>query len=276
MYTSQTEHVGCNTGIKLSEVYLAPNMLFSQILPSFSNIFITFAATMDKELNENRRKKVGFLLKSEREYFRYDQKYIAQKMGVRQYLISKIEAGKRRIDIIELISYCETLNYSLSEFAWKIETYLHAEGLLPPPKMNIKNKKIGVEVSWFEDKFKASFREIVPKKIMFAASTFSELQKETMNTMKKVVRAVDKAGGKVPWRIKKEKYEFEYIFHDAQSLLNAYSPYISLAVISKTSDINPSLLSQYANGLKKASPEQLKRIADAINKIVTVLTPPVP
>ena len=276
MYTSQTEHVGCNTGIKLSEVYLAPNMLFSQILPSFSNIFIIFAATMDKELNENRRKKVGFLLKSEREYFRYDQKYIAQKMGVRQYLISKIEAGKRRIDVIELINYCEALKYSLSEFAWKIETYLHAEGLLPPPKTNIKEKKIGVEVSWRENKFSATYREIAPKTVTFTANTFADLQQEAWNTMKNLVKAVEKASGKVLWRIKKEKYEFEYIFHDAQSLLNAYSPYISLAVISKTSDINPSLLSQYANGLKKASPKQLKRIADSINKIVTVLTPPVP
>ncbi|MCR5043901.1 MAG: helix-turn-helix transcriptional regulator [Bacteroidaceae bacterium] len=223
---------------------------------------------MDKELNERRRKKVGFLLMSERKCQHINQKYVARKMGVRQELISKIEASKRRIDIIELIGYCEALNLTLTEFAWKIETYLHAEGLLPPPKSNIRDKKIGIEVSWCENKFSASFREIVPKTIVLTANTFAELQKEARNTMKKLVKALDKAGHKVPWWLRNEKYEFEYKFLDARSLLNAYSPYISHAVISKTSEINPSLLSQYAKGLKKAGPNQLRRITDAINKIV--------
>ena len=231
---------------------------------------------MSDALNNKRWEQIGFLLQHERNCQKLGQDVFARKMDTRQESISRMEAGKRRIDVIELINYCEALKYSLSEFAWKIETYLHAEGLLPPPKTNIKEKKIGVEVSWRENKFSATYREIAPKTVTFTANTFADLQQEAWNTMKNLVKAVEKASGKVLWRIKKEKYEFEYIFHDAQSLLNAYSPYISLAVISKTSDINPSLLSQYANGLKKASPKQLKRIADSINKIVTVLTPPVP
>lgn len=250
-------------------------MLFSQKNASFGKFFITFVTNMDKEKNIKRKKKVGFLLKSEREKLRFNQKEIAQKMDVKQYLVSKIEAGKRRLDIIELISYCEALGYSLSEFAWKVETYLHGEKLLSPPKINIKGTKIGVEVSWPENKFSATFREIVPKSIKFTAHTFDDLQKEAKNTMKRHFKEEEKKGHKVPWWLRKEKYEFEYKFHDAKSLLKAYSPYISLAAISSISKIHPTLLSRYANGKKKASPDQLKRIADAINKIVTKLTPPV-
>ena len=68
------------------------------------------------------------------------------------------------------------------------------------------------------------------------------------------------------WLVNKE-YDFKYKFLDATSLLKAYSSYISLAVISRVSGINQNLLSQYANGLKKARPNQMKRIIEAINKI---------
>ena len=224
-------------------------------------------------LYEKRREHLGVLLQRERKCQHIDQTDIARKLGVRQELISKIEANKRRIDIIELISYCEALNLTLTEFAWKIETYFHAEGLLPPPKINIQKIKIGVEVSWRENNFSATYREIVPKTVVFTANTFADLREEARNTIKRFVNAVEEVVSEAPWWIKNEKYEFEYIFLDVQSLLKVYSPYISLAVISKTSDINPSLLSQYANGLKKASPEQLKRITDAINKIVKEIPP---
>ena len=222
---------------------------------------------MNKKQYKDRRKKIGLLLQSERGHLKLFQKNIAQKLGVRQELISKIEVSRRKIDINDLISYCEALNYSLTEFAWKIETHLHAEGLLPPPKNNIKNKKIRINVLWFENHFSALFEEMVPNAVVLTANTFTELQNEVMTRFNFHVEKAIEAGVNVPLWLVKNEYEFEYKFSDATSLLKAYTPYLSLAAISRASGINESQLSQYANGMKKARPNQMKRIVDAINKI---------
>jgi transcriptional regulator with XRE-family HTH domain len=80
----------------------------------------------------------------------------------------------------------------------------------------------------------------------------------------------------VPWWLAKKKYEFEYKFHDGKSLLNAYSSYVTFAAISRVTGINQNLLSRYAKGQKNASSTQLKRIAEAIQKIGKELTAVVP
>lgn len=74
-------------------------------------------------------------------------------------------------------------------------------------------------------------------------------------------------GFKVPSWLVRNEYEFEYKFLDATSLLKAYSSYISFSVISRISGINQNLLSQYANGMKKAGQNQIKRIVEAIHII---------
>ncbi len=222
---------------------------------------------MNKKQYKNRRKKIGLLLQSERGHLKLSQQYIARKSGVRQELISKIEVGTRRIDINDLISYCEALDYSLTEFAWKIETHLHGEGLLPPPKNNIKNKRIRVNVSWTENKFSASFEDMIPKTVVLIAKTFAELQNEIKNRFNFYVEKMAEAGVNVPRWLGNKEYEFEYKFSDATLLLKAYMPYLSLAAISRVSGISESQLSQYANGMKKARPNQVKRIMDAIHDI---------
>jgi transcriptional regulator with XRE-family HTH domain len=227
---------------------------------------------MSKDLYNKRRKQIGLLLKHERKCKKLEQEDIARALGVRQEFISKIEAGTRRIDILELIDYCEALNLSLTEFAWKIETYLSALSLLPLPKRNILRKRIGVEVSWSENKFSALLGEIVPRLFEFTADTFIELQFEVEEGFDSCVKRMMVDRNRVPrWLVNKE-YEFEYRFLDATSLLKAYSPFISLAAIGRVSGINQNLLSQYANGLKKARPNQMKRIIEAICKIGKELT----
>ena len=222
---------------------------------------------MHKELYNRRRKQIGLLLQHERKCQKLDQRDIARALGVRQEFISKIEAGTRRIDILELIDYCKTLNLSLTEFAWKIETNLSALSLLPLPKTNILGKKIRVEVSWSDNKFSASFGDNILGTFEFTAENFFELQIEVKDGLDSHIKGMVAVGQKVPrWLVNKE-FEFEYKFLDATSILNAYSPYISLAVISRVSGINQNLLSQYANGLKEARPNQTKRIMEAICKI---------
>lgn len=222
---------------------------------------------MNKELYNKRRKQIGLLLQHERKCQKLEQENIARALGVRQEFISKIEAGTRRIDILELIDYCEALNFSLTEFAWKIETYLSALSLLPLPKINVLGKKIRVEVSWHDNKFSALLDEFLPRPFEFTANTFVELQIEIEDGFDTCIKGMMANRNKVPrWLVNKE-YEFEYKFLDATSLLKAYSPYISLAVISRVSGINQNLLSQYTNGLKKSRPNQLKRLMEAIYKI---------
>ncbi len=216
---------------------------------------------------KKRRKQIGILLQHERKCQKLEQEDIARALGVRQEFISKIEAGTRRIDILELIDYCEALNLSLTEFAWKIETYLSALSLLPLPKRNVLGKNVEVEVLWRENKFSALLSEILPRPYEFTANTFVELQIELEDGFDSCIRGMMENGNRVPWWLINKEYKFKYKFLDATSLLKAYSPYISLAVISRVSGINQNLLSQYSNGLKKARPNQMKRLMEAICKI---------
>lgn len=222
---------------------------------------------MDKELYNKRRKHIGLLLQHERKCQKLEQEDIARALGVRQEFISKIEAGTRRIDILELIDYCEALNVSLTEFAWKIETFLSALSLLPLPKRNVLGKNICVEVLWRDNKLLASLDAILPRPFVFTADTFVELQIEVEESFDSCIKGMVENGNRVPWWLVNKEYEFKYKFLDATSLLKAYSPYISLAVISRVSGINQNLLSQYANGLKNARQNQMKRIRNAISKI---------
>ena len=227
---------------------------------------------MKCQLYKDRRKQIGSLLQHERKFLKLEQNVIAHKMGVRQEDISKIESGTRRVDILELIEYAEALGFSITEIAWKIETYLSALRLLPLPKMNVLNKKIRVEVSWCENGFSASVTDFLPGTIVFTSDTFAELQIEVEEGIDSHIKEMVANGDKVPWWLAKKKYEFEYKFSDAASLLNAYSPYVTLAAINRVTGINQNLLSRYAKGQKNASSTQLKRIAEAIQKIGRELT----
>ena len=227
---------------------------------------------MKGKIRNIRRKHLGFLLQHERKCKKLEQEDIARALGARQEYISKIETGARRIDILELIDYCETLDFSLTDFAWKIETYLSALGLLSLPKRNLLGKKFRVEVSWRENNFSASLGDIVPETLVFTAETFMGLQKEIEKCFDSVIKVMASDAKSVPSWLENKEYTFEYRFLDATSLLRAYSPYVSLAAISRVSGINQNQLSQYANGLKKARPDQVKRILEAIRKIGNELT----
>ena len=98
---------------------------------------------MKSQLYKDRRKLIGSLLQHERKFLKLEQNVIAHKMGVRQEDISKIESGTRRVDILELIEYAEALGFSITEIAWKIETYLTTLRLLPLQKRQVLNQNIG-------------------------------------------------------------------------------------------------------------------------------------
>lgn len=240
-------------------------MSFSHISHIISNNITTFASDMNKELYNRRRHHLGFLFQYERKCQSLTQEELALKLGVSQDFISKFEVSKRRIDLLELIDYCDALNLSLTEFAWKIEDFFYGLSLHSLPKSIRLENKIRVEVSWSENRFSASLREIVQESLELTADTFVNLQDRVADNLVSLIDGMD--GNKVPRWLKNKEYEFEYKFLDATSLLKAYSTYIPLAVISRATKINQNLLSQYANGLKKAGPNQMKRMTEAIHKI---------
>ncbi len=227
---------------------------------------------MSKKINIRRRKYVGELLLVERKSLGLNQEELAQKLGVNQELISKIEAGKRRIDSIQLIEYCEALSLTPTEFAAKIETRLYSEGLLKRPenwgqKVSRTIEKIRVNVSWLENHFSASIGENLPLSAIFTADTFGELQEKTKEGFDLYIERILANDDKVPQWLVNKSYDFEYKFTDVTSLLKAYTPYLTLASISRATGINENLLSQYANGYRKAHFYQMKRILDGIHKI---------
>ena len=227
---------------------------------------------MDKSLNKKRRKVIGDLLHLERKLRDMRQEDIGLKLGVSQEQIAKMESGKRRIDVVELIVYCNELGLSLTQIAAKIESYLNSYRLMPT-RPNMKYQRglsivmIRVDISWREHHFSASLGENVPGTVVFTADTFEELKEEAKDCLEDHVKGMIADGVDVPDWLRDKVYEFEYKFMDARSLLTAYSQYLSLAAISHVSGISQSQLSLYANGKKKARPHQVERIANAINKI---------
>lgn len=89
---------------------------------------------MNNLLYKRRWKIFCELLQHERNCCLLSQDEVAQKSGIRQDVISKIEKGKRRIDVIELVFYCEAMNYSLVEFAEKMEGVLAGHGVWERPQ----------------------------------------------------------------------------------------------------------------------------------------------
>ena len=128
-------------------------------------------------------------------------------------------------------------------------------------------EKIIVNVAWCDKNFGGSLGSNVPGAVVFTAPTFEALQKEAKDSLEFHVECLLENGEEVPGWLKNGDYEFVYNYLDATTLLKAYSPYVSLAAISRASGINQSLLSHYVNGLKKPREQQLKRIVDGLHKI---------
>ena len=85
---------------------------------------------MDKELYSKRWKLFREVLRIERKHHRVSQKKLAKMLGLEQSYISKTEIGDRRLDIIELLEYCDAMGLTLTDFVFRMEGRLFAEGLI--------------------------------------------------------------------------------------------------------------------------------------------------
>ena len=102
----------------------------------FWDIFIIFAANMNnltkQKVYKRRYKYFCEVIKLERETHKISQEELANKLGIKQSFISKTESGDRRLDVIELLEYCEAMNISLTEFVFRLEGKLQDQKLLSP------------------------------------------------------------------------------------------------------------------------------------------------
>lgn len=128
-------------------------------------------------------------------------------------------------------------------------------------------EKITVNVAWCDRNFGGSFGDNVPGAVVFTARNFNEFIKEAKDTLRFHIDGIVEDGEDVPQWLKDGDYEFVFKYEDVATLLHAYEQYVSLAAISRASGINQSLLSHYANGLKKPRAEQRRRIVSGLHKI---------
>lgn len=80
---------------------------------------------MDKTIHSDEQKKLQELLRNLRIKKGYRQQDLANILRVPQSLVSKYEAGERRLDVLELREICSALGIRLSEFACKLEEVLN-------------------------------------------------------------------------------------------------------------------------------------------------------
>jgi transcriptional regulator with XRE-family HTH domain len=85
------------------------------------------ASRINKDPRDPRRKKLQGLLRKLRQRAGLRQEDVARKLGAPQSLVSKYEAGERRIDVIDTREICLALGISFAEFARMFERELGSE-----------------------------------------------------------------------------------------------------------------------------------------------------
>ncbi|MDE0207109.1 MAG: helix-turn-helix transcriptional regulator [Candidatus Tectomicrobia bacterium] len=81
-----------------------------------------------KTFRSKERRVLRQLLREARQQAGLRQVDLAARLGVPQSLVSKIEVGERRLDLLELRVICKALGLSLSEFVARLEKRLDSAG----------------------------------------------------------------------------------------------------------------------------------------------------
>ncbi|MBF3450554.1 helix-turn-helix domain-containing protein [Burkholderia pseudomallei] len=76
---------------------------------------------MEKSIYSRRYAQFAKLLRAAREEAGFTQEEVAARLKTTQTFISKCERGERRLDVIELCSWCEALGIPASQFVVKLE-----------------------------------------------------------------------------------------------------------------------------------------------------------
>ncbi len=99
--------------------------------------------------------------------------------------------------------------------------------------------------------------------IATAAGTFDKLRENVKELVDVYIDTAIEYGDQLP-ELLKGNYAFEFKF-DIRAFMQWMSKIMSQRGLSEIADINESLISQYASGIKKPGPKQLQRIQKAIH-----------
>ncbi|MFX1803107.1 helix-turn-helix transcriptional regulator [Paraburkholderia sp. A1RO-5] len=79
---------------------------------------------MEKSIYSRRYSLFAQLLRAAREEAGFTQEEVAARLETTQTFISKCERGERRLDVVELCSWCEALGIPAGEFVAELEKKL--------------------------------------------------------------------------------------------------------------------------------------------------------
>ncbi len=91
-----------------------------------------------------------YVLKKERTAHLLNQITLAEKLGEKQSYVSKTESGDRRLDVIELLDYCDAIGVTLTDFVFRMEGRLLAEGLLSPARKQQYIRWLGLYYEYYK------------------------------------------------------------------------------------------------------------------------------
>lgn len=88
-----------------------------------------------KRLYKKHYKVFGKVLQSIRKkQAKISQEELAKRLGMKQSYVSKTEIGERRLDIMELLEYCNAMDLCLTDFIFRLEWRLNYEKLISPKR----------------------------------------------------------------------------------------------------------------------------------------------
>ncbi|MDR0691695.1 MAG: hypothetical protein LBF69_01510 [Prevotellaceae bacterium] len=93
--------------------------------------------------------------------------------------------------------------------------------------------------------------------------TIEELKKDLPEGLKFHIEGLYEEE-KQPWM--NDTFDFEYIYNDIPAFVEAYSGLINQSSLARISGINESLMRQYISGIKRATPNTLRRVQTGLRK----------
>ena len=100
--------------------------------------------------------------------------------------------------------------------------------------------------------------------VIAVGDTFSQLRDNVSEAVALYIEALREYGKEIP-EVLASEYKLVYKF-DVESFLEWLSGVMSQKGLSDIANMNQTLISQYAQGVKKPGPKQLKRIETALHK----------
>lgn len=76
---------------------------------------------MQKSIHTVQHAQLRTLLREARQQAGLTQTQLAERLDIPQAVISNVERGERRLDLVELCEYCDAVEVDLSEFVGKFQ-----------------------------------------------------------------------------------------------------------------------------------------------------------